>query len=231
VAATFPTVQAAVDAVLALSASADPAAVELMDRTTVAAVNAMTGMGLDEAAGAVLLAQFDGADAGPQAEGFAALAGDMGAEAFATDDPEEGSALMAARREAYPALERLGATLLDDVCVGVHLLPGLIADIARISDRHGLTIGTFGHAADGNLHPTVVFDPADQAQAAAAHAAFEEILAAALAVGGTVTGEHGVGSLKAGHLGRQVGAVELDLMHRIKDVFDPAGILNPGRGY
>jgi glycolate oxidase len=231
VAATFPTVQAAIDMVLALGKEADAAATELMDRTTVKAVNAMTQMGLDEEAGAVLLAQFDGADAPRQAARCAEIAESLGAEAFHTDDPDEGAALMEARRAALPALERLGATLLDDVCVGVHQLPQLIADIDRIAARHGVVIGTFGHAADGNLHPTVVFDPAADGQREAARNAFEEILTVALAMGGTITGEHGVGSLKVEYVERQVGHVERDLMRRIKTVFDPAGILNPGRGF
>jgi len=231
VAATFPTVQAAVDLVLALSAEADAAATELMDRTTVHAVNQMTQMGLDETAGAVLLAQFDGADAGRQAARCAELAGDLDAEAFHTDDPVEGAALMEARRAALPALERLGATLLDDVCVGVHQLPALIAAIEEIAGRHRVTIGTFGHAADGNLHPTVVFDAADPAQRTAAESAFDEILTATLELGGTVSGEHGIGALKVSHVERQVGTAERELMHRIKAAFDPAGILNPGRGY
>jgi D-lactate dehydrogenase (cytochrome)/glycolate oxidase len=231
VAATFPTVQAAVDLVLALGKEGDAAAIELMDRTTVRAVNAMTRMGLDEEAGAVLLAQFDGADAATRAERCAELAASFGAEAFATDDPDEGWALMEARRAALPALERLGATLLDDVCVGVHRLPALIAAVEEIAARHGVTIGTFGHAADGNLHPTIVYDAADAAGQEAARAAFDELLGVALDLGGTITGEHGVGSLKAPYVVRQVGAAERDLMVRIKAAFDPAGILNPGRGF
>ncbi|MFC7495490.1 MULTISPECIES: FAD-binding oxidoreductase [unclassified Nocardioides] len=231
VAATFPTVRAAVDMVLALSKEGDAAATELMDRTTVKAVNAMTRMGLDEDAGALILAQFDGADARLQATRCAQVATELGAEAFHTDDPEEGFALMEARRAALPALERLGATLLDDVGVRVHQLPDLLARIEEIAGRRGVTIGTFGHAADGNLHPTVIFDAADRSERAAAQAAFEEILAAALAMGGTITGEHGVGSLKIDYVERQVGRVERDVMHRIKGVLDPTGILNPGRGY
>jgi glycolate oxidase len=231
VAATFPSVQAAIDLVLALGREGDAAAIELMDRTTVRAVNTMTRMGLDEEAGAVLLAQFDGADAVVRAERCAELAASFGAEAFATDDPGEGTALMEARRAALPALERLGATLLDDVCVGVHRLPALIAAVEEIASRHGVTIGTFGHAADGNLHPTIVYDPADPAGQEAARAAFDELLGTALALGGTITGEHGVGSLKAPYVARQVGTAERELMVRIKAAFDPAGILNPGRGF
>jgi D-lactate dehydrogenase (cytochrome)/glycolate oxidase len=231
VAATFPTVQSAIDLVLALRNETDASATELMDRTTIRAVNAMTRMGLDQDAGAILLVQFDGADSARQAARCVELVEGLGAEAFRSDDPDEGAALMAARSAAFPALERMGATLLDDVCVGVHQLPALIAGIEEIAERHGVVIGTFGHAADGNLHPTVVFDPADHLQRRAALAAFDDILSAALSMGGTITGEHGVGVLKAEFVERQVGQVERALMHRIKAAFDPAGILNPGRGY
>ena len=231
VAATFPTIQAATDLVLALTREFDAAAVELMDRTTVKAVNAMTHMGLDEAAGAVMLARFDGLDSAAQAERCAELATAQGAEAFSTSDEAEGRALMEARRVALPALERGGATLLDDVCVGVHQLPAMLAAIEEIADRHQVTIGTFGHAADGNLHPTVVFDPASEAQRRAAWAAFEEILGAALELGGSITGEHGVGALKQQFVEAQVGPEAQSLMRRVKAAFDPAGILNPGRAY
>jgi glycolate oxidase subunit GlcD len=231
VAATFPTVQAAVDTVLALGGDVDAAAVELMDRTTVAAINAMTRMGLDEGAGAVVLAQFDGDTAAVQAQRCAEVAARFGADVLHTADPTEGDALMEARRAAYPALERLGSTLLDDVCVAVHHLPRLVAAVEEIAVRHGVVIGTFGHAADGNLHPTIVFDAGDPAAEARARGAFDDIVEAALDLGGTVSGEHGIGSLKAVYVERQVGSAERALMHGIKQVFDPHGILNPGRGY
>lgn len=234
VAASFPTAQDAIATVLELADRANPSAVELMDRTTVRAVNAATRMGLDEQAGAVVLAQFDGASAasvGAEAATCAELAGARGAEVFHTTDPAEGDALMAARRAAYPALERLGATLLDDVAVAVHRMPELLARIEAIAADREVLIGTFGHAADGNLHPTIVFDPADPAQRDRARLAFDDIVAAAVEYGGTISGEHGIGVLKRGSLQRQVGAVERAVMHRIKTAFDPDGILNPGRGY
>ena len=231
VAATFPTVAAAIESVLELTAGADPAAVELMDNATVRAVEAHTRMGLDVTAGAVVLAQFDGAGVGGQAAAYSQIAERLGAETFATDDPDDGEALMTARRLAIPALEQLGTILLDDVGVAVHHLPELVAAIEAIAVRRGVSIATFGHAADGNLHPTVVFDPADPAAVAAARGAFDDILDAGLALGGTVSGEHGIGSLKFGHVEHQIGPVERALMHRVKAAFDPDGILNPGRAY
>lgn len=231
VAATFPSVAAAIVSVLELTACADPAAVELMDNATVRAVESYTRMGLDTAAGAVVLAQFDGAGVGGQAAAYAEIAGRLGAETFATDDADDGEALMTARRMAIPALEQLGTLLLDDVGVAVHHLPELVAAIEAIAQRRGVTIATFGHAADGNLHPTVVFDPTVPTAVDAARLAFDDILDAALALGGTVSGEHGIGSLKHRHVELQIGPVERALMHRIKSAFDPDGILNPGRAY
>lgn len=230
VAATFPSVAVAVDSVLEVTDRYEAAVLELMDAATVRAVNAHTRMGLDET-GAVILAQFDGDGARDQAEAYSTIAQTLGADSLWTDDPDEGAALMAARRQVVPALERRGALLLDDVGVPVHLLPQLLEAIAEIARRRQVSIATFGHAADGNLHPTMVFDPSSDEQKAAALAAFGDILHAALALGGTITGEHGVGSLKRSFADLQIGAAELALMQRIKTAFDPSGILNPGRGY
>ncbi|MCW2780345.1 MAG: FAD-binding oxidoreductase [Marmoricola sp.] len=232
VAASFPTVRAAVDAVLELNESADPTAVELMDRTTVRAVNAMTKMGLDESAGAVLLIECTGGQAAQDAEECAARARKHGAtEVFHTSDPDEGEALMLARRVAFTALERLGTTLLDDVCVPVHRLPELLAAIDRAAEANSVVIGTFGHAADGNLHPTIVFDASEAGALERARAAFDAIVSATLELDGTISGEHGIGSLKSAYLSQQVGEFEHSLMAGIKAVFDPHGVLNPGRGY
>ena len=139
--------------------------------------------------------------------------------------------LLAARRMALPALEKLGATLLDDVAVPTPALAEMFSRCAKAAQNHGVVIGTFGHAGDGNLHPTIVFDQQNEASVAAAYRAFDEIVQAALALGGTITGEHGVGSLKADYVEQMVGATERQLMRGIKSIFDPSGILNPGKGY
>ncbi|MEN0136344.1 MAG: FAD-linked oxidase C-terminal domain-containing protein [Rhodococcus sp. (in: high G+C Gram-positive bacteria)] len=229
--ASFVTPDHAVDAVIALQAVADPSLVELMDHTTIAAVNDMTRMGLDETAGALLLIQCDGDTAAAEADRCAQQCRRAAAtEIHVTSDPVESDGLLQARRVALTALERRGSTLLDDLAVPVPRLPHMLDAIARIADRHRLIIGTFGHAADGNLHPTIVFDAADPDATTRAHRAFDEMVMRCLALGGSITGEHGVGDLKRRYLGTMVGSVEHALMTQIKAAFDPAGILNPGRG-
>jgi glycolate oxidase len=146
-----------------------------------------------------------------------------------SDEEAEGRMLMAARRLAFPALERRGATLLDDVAVPLPAIGALLAGVERIAAEHGLLIGTFGHAGDGNMHPTIVYDASDPDEVRRTLGAFAAILDLALALGGTVTGEHGVGLLKRGHLAAELGSDVLGLHHAVKAALDPAGLLNPGR--
>jgi D-lactate dehydrogenase (cytochrome)/glycolate oxidase len=203
-----------------------------MDRTTIAAVEDMTRMGLDTEAGALLLAQSDGAGAADDVGRCAAACEAAGATYVAhTADPTEGDQFLEARRLALPALERQGTTLLDDVAVPKPAIPAMLAAVEAAARRHGVVVGTFGHAGDGNLHPTIAYDPADPESVLASRLAFDEIVAAAVSLGGTITGEHGVGLLKLPYVGAVVGRVERDLMARVKQAFDPAGILNPGKGY
>ncbi|HWH30109.1 MAG TPA: FAD-linked oxidase C-terminal domain-containing protein [Mycobacteriales bacterium] len=228
--ASFPDVATAGEAIVGVMRTAEPALLELLDGTTLDAVEQMTRMGL-ATEGALLLLQCDGADAAGEAQRCAQACEQAEASYVAvTADPEEGEALLAARRAAYPALERLGTTLLDDVCVPVPRVPDLVRAVERVARETGVVIGTFGHAGDGNLHPTVVYDATDPAQVEAARRAFVAICDAALALGGTLTGEHGVGLLKQALLPRQLGEGERALMRRVKAAFDPAGILNPGKG-
>jgi glycolate oxidase len=141
----------------------------------------------------------------------------------------EADLLMTARRLALPALERLGSILLDDVAVPLGRIPDLLDAIQGVADRHGVLIGTFGHAGDGNMHPTIVFDHRDPEAVAGARSAFEDIVRAALGLGGTITGEHGVGILKRPFLHEEIGEAGLEAHRRVKRALDPLGILNPGK--
>ena len=209
-----------------------PAALELVDRHCLQAVDAWKHMGLSVEAEVVLLARVD--EPGTTGEALADRIVDCFRDSGATwadrsTDAAEAEALFDARRLAYPALERLGPVLTEDVCVPKEHVPEMLARIEKIAERHDVTIANIAHAGDGNLHPLIIADPADPAAVARAQAGFEEILDAAIALGGTVTGEHGVGLLKRGGLQREM-APEVLAMHRaVKHALDPRGILNPGK--
>ena len=228
--AFFETLGDAAKAIVTMDALAELSLLEVMDRVTVKAVDEMTRMDLDTSAAALVLVQSDARDAPAAIAQCEEICRTHAAKSvLCTDDLEEGRLLLAARRMALPALEQKGTTLLDDVAVPKPAIPEMVARIGAIAERHGLVIGTFGHAGDGNLHPTIVFDRTDARSASAAYAAFEEIVVEAVRLGGTITGEHGVGSLKQQYLGTMLGEAERALMARIKAAFDPNGILNPGK--
>jgi glycolate oxidase len=231
VVANFASVQAAAEAVLAVSGQIRPAMLEFMDSVAINAVEDKLRMGLDRGAAAMLLAGSDekGHAAADDAELMAKVFTEYGAtEVFSTDDPEEGAAFVAARRFAIPAVEAKGPLLLEDVGVPLPALAGLVGGVARIADDRDLTISVIAHAGDGNTHPLIVHDPADPEMTQRAESAYAEIMDLALRLGGTITGEHGVGRLKRPWLAGYLGPDALALNRRIKDALDPQGILNPG---
>ncbi|MFJ2578482.1 FAD-binding oxidoreductase [Kitasatospora aureofaciens] len=230
-AAEFPSADAAGVAVCEVMARGlTPSLMELMDAVTVRAVNAMGRMGLPESTRALLLVAFDGPDRAAELARVAELCRAAGAtEVAPADDEAESELLLAARRLALPALDRLGTTMIDDVAVPRSRLAEMLNGVAAIAERHALTIGVVSHAGDGNTHPIVIFDASDEEQAARAQRSFDEIMALGLELGGTITGEHGVGLLKRDWLARELGPVALDLQRQLKAVFDPLGILNPGK--
>jgi glycolate oxidase len=194
-----------------------PATLELLDRTCLQAVEDWKHLGLSADAEALLLAQIDTPGAAGDAEAAALAGAFRGAGAIWAEqstDEFEAEALFAARRLAYPALERLGPVLTEDVCVPRSKVPHMLASIEESAKRHGVTIATVAHAGDGNLHPVLITPPDDDAARAAAQAAFEEILVAAIAVGGTVTGEHGVGLLKRGGMRKELSGEVLACSRR-----------------
>jgi glycolate oxidase len=229
--ATFPTVGDAADAVVAIGATLRASMMELMDSASINAVEDYRAMGLDRKAGAMLIAQSDapGAACAAEIEVMEAACGAAGAkEVFVTDDAAEGEMFVAARRAAFPAIEARGSILLEDVGAPVPRLPDLLAEIAAIAATYQLEIPVVAHAGDGNTHPIVVFDPQDPAARVRAGQAFEAIMAAAIAMGGTITGEHGVGRTKKGALPAQLGPEVMALSRTVKQALDPQGILNPG---
>lgn len=231
VVATFPTLSAATAAILAITGTLRPSMLEFMDSIAINAVEDELRMGLDRAAAGLLVARSDapGEHAGYEADIMLAACEKAGAtEAFRTDDPEEGEAFCAARRFAIPAMERKGPLLLEDVGVPLPRLGDLIDGIAEIARQRTVVISVIAHAGDGNTHPLIVHDPNDPDESERAHLAFGEIMQLAIGLGGTITGEHGVGRLKKAWLPDQVGPDVMALTRRIKDALDPHGILNPG---
>lgn len=227
--ASFPKLPSAGRAVAAIAATLEPEILEVMDRRTVAAIEALHPMGLGDP-GAIVLVQTLARDQ-DEAEAVKLALDRQGPELIVEATGAEGEMLLEARRLALPSLERLGTVLLDDVCVPIGRVTDLMACIEDIGERTTTTIGTFGHAGDGNLHPTIVFDASDEDSRMRARIAFDEIVRAALSLGGTCTGEHGVGLLKRSFLPSELGDAVLDLHRRIKMALDPDGILNPGKAF
>ena len=227
----FPDVVACSEAVLSVTRRIRPAMLEFMDTASIRAVEADLRMGLDTSAGAMLLAQSDatGPERAAETELMAeAFRANGATEVFATEDPDEGEMFTAARRAAFTSLGKLGTLLLEDVGVPLPALPELVAGIERIAAERDVAIALVAHAGDGNTHPIIVLEDDDPGRAARAQLAFGEVMDLAIGLGGTITGEHGVGRLKAPWLPAQLGDDVMELSRRIKSALDPQGILNPG---
>jgi glycolate oxidase len=231
VVATFASVESAVDAVLGVAARLRPSMLEFMDSVAINAVEDTLRMDLDRGAAAMLVAGSDerGRAGSEDADLMAAIfAENHATEVFSTNDPDEGEAFVAARRFCIPAVEAKGSLLLEDVGVPLPALGKLVTGIERIAAEQDLMISVIAHAGDGNTHPLIVYDPADAATTERAHVAFGEIMDLAVGLGGTITGEHGVGRLKRPWLDGYLGPEAMQLNRRIKKALDPLGILNPG---
>jgi glycolate oxidase len=229
----FDTLVAAGEAVAAVArAGVVPSALELLDRHCLTAVNDWKHLGLEADSAAILLARLDAPGAAGEGEADRVLAcfeGSGATWAARSSDPDEADALFAARRLAYPAVERLGPVLTEDVCVPITQVPAMLARIEEIGERYDVLIANIAHAGDGNLHPLLITPPGDEPARIRAQEAFEEILTEALAVGGTVTGEHGVGLLKRAGLAREISPAVAELHRSVRRALDPYGILNPGK--
>jgi glycolate oxidase len=210
-----------------------PATLEILDGTTIRYVEEFTGLGLDIDSGAMLLIEVDGreAEVGEEASEIEKLCRRLGARKVeVASSEEEALQLREARKAALPALARVSpTTILEDVTVPRSQLPSMVNEITEIAERHGVAIAVFGHAGDGNLHPTCMTDERDKEEMARVEDALGEIFAAALDLGGTITGEHGVGLKKRPFLSQALGRPTLEAMIKIKNLLDPEGILNPGK--
>jgi glycolate oxidase len=230
--ARFDSVEQAARASSVISASGiTPAIMEILDAVAVQTIAAH--LDIDLGVGSILLAQTDGLGSAEEAESIVAVIRSLGGEVEMTTDPAEAERLFDIRRAFHPSLQRLGTVLIEDVAVPRSALPAMFATIERIAAKYQIQIPTVAHAGDGNLHPNFVFsapevdghvDVPDHIWAAA-----DEMFLDCLRLGGTLTGEHGVGILKKRWLGDELGADSLALQQQIKRVFDPLGILNPGK--
>jgi glycolate oxidase len=238
IAATFPDVRTAAGASAAVTASGiQPAIMELMDAASLAAVHALLSLDPPSAGAAQLTIQTDGPAARDEADAIAVILERSGGTVALSHDREEGERLLMIRRSMHPAMETLGTTLIEDVSVPRSAMPAMFDEIARIERDYGIVIPTVAHAGDGNLHPNFIFDPptATQAQAGIVEVppeiweAADELFRAALRLGGTLTGEHGIGVLKRRWLADELGDDQWELQRQIARVFDPQGILNPGK--
>lgn len=224
--ATFPNITQAASASTELL-KYRPSMLEIIDQTTLKAVEQWHPLGF-EVAGSILLMQLDenfelGDDAVATCRSHGMIDGMFTTEAGDAAD------LIRVRKLAYPALERLGATLLDDVALPVTKIAEFVGKVEQLAKKHDLTIGIFGHAGDGNMHPTIVHDHGDVEGEKRAKSAFAEIVGIAQELGGSASGEHGIGSIKRGLVKDEVSQSVIDIQRGIKQLLDPSGILNPGK--
>jgi glycolate oxidase len=231
--AFFPTLESAGDAVAGIAAAGlSPVTLELMDRFTIRAVDDVHALGLDRDAAAMLMIESDLPAAAADdelARAETVCAGVGATTTVRSQTPAEADMLRQARRAAHWALERLGDVKMEDIGVPRSRVPDMLRAVEAIAARHDVRIGTFGHAGDGNLHPDLVLDRGDPRGAAITKAVQADLYRAALDLGGTVTGEHGIGSARREWLEEQRGADAVRVMRAIKAALDPQGLLNPGR--
>jgi len=199
----------------------------LLDAAALTAIHALLGLAAPTPGAAHVTIQTDGAAAAADAAAITAVLEAAGGTVAVSTDRDEGERLLAIRRSVHPAMARLGTTLIEDVSVPRSALAAMFARIADIERRYGLVIPTVAHAGDGNLHPNFIFDGPDVP--AAIWEAADELFRAALELGGTLTGEHGIGVLKRRWLADELGDDQWELQRQIARVFDPQGILNPGK--
>ncbi|WP_318241983.1 FAD-binding oxidoreductase [Arthrobacter gallicola] len=229
VAAFFPNVEQAARAASAVVASRiQPSMMELMDGQTLEAVDAALGTDYRSRGASFLLVQTDGHGAFLEQDVVMDAVAPFGTCEKAVDD-EQAAALVRARREAIPSLEKLGRVSIGDIGVPRGRLAEVVSGLEEISARTGVRIFTVAHASDGNLHPMIVMDPEDSVTEGPPKVALGEMFRLAKSLGGTLTGEHGIGLLKRDWLEEELGGVSLEVMHTIRAALDPLGILNPGK--
>lgn len=219
--------EAATAAALVTASGIQPAIMELMDALSLSSAHRLLGMAAPGTGESQLTIQTDGPSGPAEAEQISDILRAAGGTVEITLDPEEGERLLSVRRAMLPAVETLGTALIEDVAVPRSALADMFDEIGRVEQRYGVTIPTIAHAGDGNLHPTFIFQgnevPPRVWEAAA------DLFRAAIRLGGTLSGEHGIGVLKSRWLAEELGDDQWQIQRDILRVFDPASILNPGK--
>ncbi len=212
-----------------------PSMLEFIDRRCLEAIDRFAGTTYASRGDALVIAQADGPAAETEIEAIAAVLGKEATWIEQGVDEESSERLVQTRRQVLPAIEAEGSFFIEDICVPRSRLAEAVDRISEISERHGVRTYTLAHAGDGNLHPVIGWDPSPGdipgVMPPVETAASDEIFALAIDLGGTTTGEHGVGRLKRKWLESEIGTDSIDLQHRIKAALDPLGILNPGSGF
>jgi glycolate oxidase len=225
--AYFSTVEQAARASAVITASRiRPAAMELIAQSALTGIGEYLGLDLGSR-GSYLLVQLDGGSAATEAEAAVNIIRSLGGDAEITTDDAEGERLFGIRRSFHPAMSARGTVLIEDVAVPRSQLPAMFAAITQIEQKYGMVIPTVAHAGDGNLHPNFIFEGDEVPETV--WAAADELFGACLRLGGTLTGEHGVGILKRRWLRDELGDDQVDLQRELKRVFDPDNLLNPGK--
>jgi glycolate oxidase len=230
--AVFDSLDAAVAGIVALRRDPRrPCLLEIIDRTSVRAIQRFGDYGFPDDCAAVLLVQSDrpGHVADDIARYASLLSGAGAVEVAVADDAQESEALLEGRRVLSTAFEALGGRLAEDVCVPVARLADFVRGVEALAARHSVVIPVSGHGGDGNLHPSIVYDHDDPNSLTRAWDAFDGVLRLGLSLGGTITGEHGVGTTKVPWLPLELGEREVERQRRVKAVFDPLGLMNPGK--
>ncbi|MEF2145398.1 MAG: FAD-linked oxidase C-terminal domain-containing protein [Desulfovibrionaceae bacterium] len=232
--AVFPSMKAAADTVAAIiAAKIVPATLELMDNFTIRTVENFRKAGLPVDAEALLLIEVDGHPAQVEEEAVkveAICKANKASSVTVAQDAAQRDKVWQARRDALPALAKLKPTcVLEDATVPRSKIPAMIDVLGAISKKYDLTIGTFGHAGDGNLHPTILTDKRDKAEWERVEKAIDEIFDKALSMGGTLSGEHGIGLAKSKYMEKETSRATIEYSRKMKSVLDPKGILNPGK--
>lgn len=215
-----------------ISSKIIPRTLEFMDREAIAAIEKLKPVGLPKDAEAILLIELDGhpSTITKEAEKIADICRQLGAEIKKAEDENARNQLWASRRAISPALYQIRPMKInEDIVVPRNMVTEMLKRLRKLSEKSGIKIVNFGHAGDGNIHVNIMVDKADNDEYTKGLSLVEQIFKDTLLLGGTISGEHGIGLTKAGYIGMELSKKELEIMGAIKKVFDPKNILNPGK--